>query len=53
MVLMIQKEVVQHTVKWEINRKKRGQGEVRETSQRGGRTKESKQGYKGKGMLRG
>lgn len=50
MVLMIKTEPVQHTVKLEIKRERREEKEVKK-SQRGGQ--ESKQGCKGKGMLRG
>lgn len=53
MVLMIKTEPVQHTVKWEIKSRMREERKRKEKSQRGGRTEESKQGYKGKGTLRG
>lgn len=44
---MIKTEPVQRTVKWEIKK------EEEEGERKGGRTEESKQGYKGKGMLGG
>lgn len=51
---MIKTEPVQRTVKWEIKggRGREGEGSE-ESTMRGGRTEESKQDYKGKGMLRG
>ncbi len=53
-MVLIKTEPVQHTVKWEIKKGvEDGKGKGSKRSQRGGRTEESKQGYKGKGMLRG
>lgn len=46
---MIKTEPVQHTVKWEIKRRKGEEG--KRVRVEGGQ--ESKQGYKDKGMLRG
>lgn len=53
MVLVIKTEPVQHTVKWEITRRKREERRRKGKESERGRTEESKQGYKGKGMLRG
>lgn len=53
MVLMIQKEAVQRTVKWEIKGGRVREGRRKETSRKRGKAEESKQDCKGNDMLRG